>query len=119
MVQDGDRPGTGSDWEIFRNLNVGYYGTGTLMIANGGTVANQSAYVGYTGGATGTVTVDGAGSTWTSGGSLFLGGVEPFNGRNGTLNVTNGGAVSVAGDTELRPPRFPPARSISAPTAER
>ena len=40
-------------------------------------------------GSTGTVTVDGAGSTWTNAGELSVGGRG-----NGTLNILNGGSVS-------------------------
>ena len=46
-------------------------------------------YIGCTSGSTGTVTVDGTGSTWTNSGDLYVG----YYG-NGTLNITGGGAVS-------------------------
>ncbi|TJV54632.1 MAG: hypothetical protein E5X80_34495, partial [Mesorhizobium sp.] len=39
--------------------------------------------------ATGTVTVDGAGSAWTNTGKLYIG-----NGGSGALTVSNGGAVT-------------------------
>jgi T5SS/PEP-CTERM-associated repeat protein len=42
---------------------VGNSGTGTLTIQNGGNVSNVTGYVGYITGSTGTVTVDGAGSS--------------------------------------------------------
>ena len=42
-------------------------------------------------GSTGAATVDGAGSTWTSGGDLFVGASG-----GGTLTIRNGGAVSNA-----------------------
>ena len=41
-----------------------YNSTGMLTITNGGTVENQYGYIGYSAGSTGTVTVDGTGSTW-------------------------------------------------------
>jgi T5SS/PEP-CTERM-associated repeat protein/autotransporter-associated beta strand protein len=82
--------GTGSQWNVGATLNVGdNAGTGTLNIQNGGTVSNTSGYVGWFG--TGTVTVDGAGSSWTNSGPLHVG---YRTGGNGTLNILNGGAVS-------------------------
>ena len=73
---------TGSD-----TLYVGLFGTGTLNITNGGAVSNTNSRIGTMG--TGTVTVDGANSTWTNSGDLNVG-------QSGiaTLNITNGGAVS-------------------------
>ena len=44
---------------------------------------------GYYSGSTGTATVTGAGSTWTNSGGLYVG-----QSGNGTLTVTNGGAVT-------------------------
>ena len=51
-------------------LYVGYYGTGTLNITNGGTVASATGYLGYNSGSAGVATVDGTGSTWTSNSGL-------------------------------------------------
>ena len=70
-------------------LDVGYSGNATLRITNGGTVRSGAGYVGYSAGGSGTVAVDGAGSTWASSGSLYLG----YAG-NATLTVTNGSAVA-------------------------
>jgi len=73
-------------------LYVGHNGDGTIQITNGGTVRNYGARIGSEVGATGAVTVDGAGSNWTmTGSSLYVG----YNGT-GTLTITNGGLVSVA-----------------------
>jgi T5SS/PEP-CTERM-associated repeat protein len=65
--------GPGSTWNSSGRLYVGCSGSGTLIITNGGSVSSNSnsySYIGfgpgYNNGATGTVTVDGAGSTWTS-----------------------------------------------------
>ena len=46
-------------------------------------------YVGAVPGSDGTVTVTGAGSTWTNSGNLFVGG-----GGTGTLTVADGATVS-------------------------
>ena len=69
---------------------VGYSGAGTLTIQNGGTVSNDTAILGYYG-STGTVTVDGAGSSWTVPATLYVG-----DSGIGTLTIRNGGKVSNA-----------------------
>jgi T5SS/PEP-CTERM-associated repeat protein len=84
--------GPGSTWTNSSELFVGYNGSGTLNITNGGAVGSDEAYLGYYPGAIGTVTVDGPGSTWTNildDEYLYIG----YEG-SGTLNITNGGAVS-------------------------
>src|SRR5438445_10410 len=65
---------------------------GHLSNANGGAVSEGSAHVGRFAGSTGMVFVDGAGSTWTSSGSLSVGDFG-----SGTLAITHGGAVSNGG----------------------
>jgi T5SS/PEP-CTERM-associated repeat protein len=79
--------GAGASASIGRDLSVGGSNQGRLTIENGGTVSNAAGQVG-----TGTVIVDGAGSTWTNSGNLLLGG--SFN--SGTLTIQNGGSVSNA-----------------------
>lgn len=82
--------GAGSTWTSSFRFRVGRNGTGTLNITNGGSVSNTSVgYIGVNTGSTGTVTVDGSGSTWTNSDDLYAG----YNGT-GTLNITNGGSVS-------------------------
>ncbi|TPM89690.1 autotransporter outer membrane beta-barrel domain-containing protein [Mesorhizobium sp. B2-1-3A] len=82
------------DWTVGADLVVGNIATGTLDIQNGGTVTNDTGFIGY--GGQGTVTVsgtDGGGnaSTWTNNGDLVVG-----QDGNGTLNIGNGGQVSNA-----------------------
>ena len=113
--------GTGSTWKNSHSLFVGYNGTGTVSVTTGGSVSNGGdVYVGYGGsgemnvtnggtisnildgyigyflGSTGTMTVDGAASAWTNrdDSDLYIG----YRG-SGTLNVTNGGSVTVTGGT--------------------
>jgi T5SS/PEP-CTERM-associated repeat protein len=93
-------------------LSVGYSGTGTLLITNGGTVSSVWGYIAATANATvptsnGSVTVDGTGSIWTissscgSAARLFVGG--SYNDQTGMddsggialLTVKNGGTVKV------------------------
>jgi T5SS/PEP-CTERM-associated repeat protein len=82
--------GTGSQWNVGGNLTAGNVGTGTLNILNGGAVSNIVGFVRNNGG-TGTVTVDGAGSSWTNSSVLYIG---LSTGSNSTLNIQNGGTVS-------------------------
>ncbi|MGY8664065.1 autotransporter domain-containing protein [Bradyrhizobium sp. UFLA05-109] len=86
--------GTGSSWTSSGNFAVGYSGAGTLRISNGGTVTSATAtstgaYIGYNAGSTGSVTVDGTGSSWTNSGYLFVG----VSGT-GALTIKNGGTVT-------------------------
>lgn len=84
--------GVGSSWTHGFELYIGY-GTGTLTISNGATVSDAFGYLGYfgesPGHSQGTVTVTGAGSSWTNSNDLFVG-----NAGTGILNVSNGGSVS-------------------------
>jgi fibronectin-binding autotransporter adhesin len=83
----------GSTWNNSDGLLVGYWGgVGTLNVANGGAVNSSYAFIGWALGSAGSVTVSGAGSTWTNGSSLYVGDVGA-----GTLEITNGGAVNSGG----------------------
>ncbi len=88
--------GPGSSVTVAGFTGVGIFGPGTLSIGNGGTLNSQSgaeidAFFG-----TPSVTVTGAGSTWTvGGGGLAVGGGST--GGPGNLTVSNGGRVSTAG----------------------
>lgn len=73
--------GSGSTWTNAATCIVGFLGTGTLNIMNGGHVSDPAASIGKNG----TVTVDGQASTWTQISTLSV---------NGILNITNGGTVS-------------------------
>jgi T5SS/PEP-CTERM-associated repeat protein len=95
--------GSGSTWTnsgvgYGTGLTVGHYGDGTLNIINGGAVSNKNGTIGGGEDSTGEVSVDGSGSTWAiieepsimgATGILAVGGSG-----NGTLNISNGGAVS-------------------------
>jgi T5SS/PEP-CTERM-associated repeat protein len=102
--------GTGSLWRIdeltTRQIYVGYGGNGTLRITNGGTVAphsygsngsTTSIYIGYSSGSTGSVAVDGTGSTLTIDNGLSVGVYGA-----GKLIATGGGVVA-ATDVSINP----------------
>jgi T5SS/PEP-CTERM-associated repeat protein len=85
---------TGSDTSL-SELIVGRFGTGTLLVQNGAKLvvngASGDAEIGEQVGSTGTATVTGAGSSWTTTGTIRVG-------RNGagTLNVLSGGTVTAS-----------------------
>ncbi|MBX3506279.1 MAG: autotransporter domain-containing protein [Parvibaculum sp.] len=83
--------GTESTWTNDGSLYVGNLGTGTLNITGGGAVngTDFATFAGFLAGSSGTVTVDGEGSTWTSSGTLYLGYLG-----EGSLTVANGASVS-------------------------
>jgi T5SS/PEP-CTERM-associated repeat protein len=93
--------GSGSQWNISGDLGVGYDGNGTLNITAGGVVTNTGwGYVSQEAGtfgtvAVGAVTVTGSGSQWNNG-SLVVGRFG-----TGTLNIADGGSVSVANFTAV------------------
>ncbi len=90
--------GEGSTWTNSGTLYVGKSGTGTLNITHGGLVENTptATYIGYDSGSVGTVTVDGAKSSWTNTGSLYIG-------KDGTgiLNILNQSTVTITNNTIL------------------
>jgi len=70
---------------------------GTMLIQSKGTVSSISGTIGVLAGSTGTVTVTGAQSAWTTS-ELGIGGFNGAqNGGTGTLTIAGGGAVTVAG----------------------
>ena len=94
--------GTGSKLQnansgINTGLVLGMYGgTGTLNILNGANVTTVAATIGENGGDFGVVNLDGAGSTWTSSGSLWVGQLG-----NGTLHITNGAVLTTNGGSTV------------------
>ena len=87
--------GPGSSWinGLSGGLNIGSFGTGTLTIANGGSVINittlNAANIGNGPGSQGVMTVTGAGSTWSSILGLNIGNLG-----TGTLTIADGGIVA-------------------------
>jgi T5SS/PEP-CTERM-associated repeat protein len=82
--------GTGSTWtNVYNAMYVGYSGNGTIHVTEGGIISWNFSDLGLNAGATGMVTVDGAGSKWTNNSYLTIG-----NSGTGMLAITNGGNVS-------------------------
>lgn len=83
--------GAGSKWEstVVGVAVGGFFGDGLLTIKNGGDVSNGIGIVGDGADSTGTVVVDGLGSTWTNSGRLAVGLVG-----TGEMSVINSGVVT-------------------------
>ncbi|MDU0338827.1 beta strand repeat-containing protein [Bosea rubneri] len=82
--------GTGAQWNNSAGISVGFSGSGALSITNGGHVSSTTnSYVGVALNSTGSVTVSGAGSQWTTTGFLRVGQTGA-----GTLNIADSGRVS-------------------------
>ncbi|OAM89489.1 hypothetical protein AW736_12985 [Termitidicoccus mucosus] len=75
-------------WQNTGDLTVGLYGTGTLAIEGGGSVANVNGFIGDYGTSAGVVTVGGSG-LWQNTGDLTVG-----NSGTGTLAIGGGGSVT-------------------------
>jgi len=86
--------GANSLWSNSGDLIVGLFSQGELIIQNGGKVISNRGSLGYVGSqSNGTVTVKGANSEWKITSNLQVG-----DEGKGTLNIENGGAVTVGGD---------------------
>ncbi|HEX2473397.1 MAG TPA: hypothetical protein VHK01_01550 [Lacipirellulaceae bacterium] len=91
--------GAGSTWTSGGRLAVGADGSGTIQITRGGRVTSGGiSTLGLRAASTGSVTVDGANSVWSSTGGLYVG-----EEGNGTLEITSGGRVEVGSETWVAP----------------
>lgn len=87
--------GASSSFDSMTTLSLGMDGNGELEILEGGTVTSNQGLVGDSAGSEGIVTIDGAGSNWSTripGAGMFIG-----YGGKGTLTVQNGGSVNTNG----------------------
>lgn len=85
--------GGGSSWDILENgslanLHVGYGASGTLNIADGGTVTSTYGHIGNLSSGVGAVNVSGPNSSWQNARTLAVGGEG-----KGTMTVAGGGIV--------------------------
>ncbi|WP_268995514.1 autotransporter family protein [Microvirga roseola] len=81
--------GPGSTWNSTSFHSVGFDGTGTMLISNGGTVTGEVGFLGSGTTGSGTVTVTGAGSRWIQRQGLAVGYMG-----TGELTISDGGFVS-------------------------
>lgn len=83
--------GNGASWTNTYSIYLGYQGTGTLSISDGGQVTTQAAFLGYLPSGLGELNVDGEGSLFDVSSYLTIG-----NEGEGHVSITNGGAVNSA-----------------------
>ncbi|WP_198031778.1 autotransporter domain-containing protein [Bradyrhizobium sp. Ec3.3] len=82
--------GSGSTWTNTGDLSIGRLGSGTLQVLSGGSVSAANAYLGDLGSnSSGSLTVSGAGSSFTTSGGMVVG-----NTGTGSLTIANGGQVT-------------------------
>lgn len=93
---------TGSDSKWINNgvLFVGYNGSGTLQILDGGVVNNpvNTTHIGFGVGATGYLEVSGVGSQLINGGGLRIGGEDNSNGK---MRIADGAVVTNQNDADI------------------
>jgi T5SS/PEP-CTERM-associated repeat protein len=77
-----------ASWNIATDGYVGKTADGSLVINGGSVLSSDDSYLGYNNNVTGSVTVDGTGSSWTNDSMQYIG----YSG-NGTLTITGGGQV--------------------------
>lgn len=87
-------PSDSSGWADCTYGYVGRTAAGTLTVDSGDDVVSRYGCIGNNAGVTGVVTVDGAGSTWTNGEYLEVGGSG-----TGILNIMGGASVSAGSGT--------------------
>src|SRR5262249_38103015 len=93
--------GVGSTWTSSGDLSVGgvFGGVGTVTISGGGQVTSINGLIAEGLSSTGTVQVDGVGSTWTNSGNVYVGGDTAGAVGTGELNLTNNGTVTASAVT--------------------
>ncbi len=83
--------GSGSSWtNTGPEFTVGFFGQGSLTVENQGSLTTGIVDIGTGTTATGVATIDGEGSIWTVGGSIFSVGYL----GSGELHIQNGGDVT-------------------------
>jgi T5SS/PEP-CTERM-associated repeat protein len=93
--------GLNASWNVGNaGFVLGSSGTGELTISDGGQLSNGLGVIGNAASGAGTALVTGAGSTWTNA-NLGIGGNISTSGGTGSLSVTDGGQVNVAGTVKL------------------
>lgn len=90
--------GVDSTWTIGGDISIGDVlgGIGMVTISQGGHVTSGNGVIADGSSSTGTVRVDGATSTWTNSGNVYVGGDASGAVGSGELHLANGGTVSAA-----------------------
>lgn len=102
--------GTGSEWTINGDLELGRAGQGKVIVADGGQLVTQSVFLGSSFSVFGnildgpTISVQGAGSRWTANGDVLL---TP-NRRFGRIEILDGAEAIIDGNLDLT---FNPSRA--------
>lgn len=87
--------GTGSSWSSGADFFIGYDGSGTLTISDGGTVTNtNTSNIGISSTGIGIATVTGAGSSWSSGDQFIIG-----DAGTGSLTISDSATVAATSMT--------------------
>jgi T5SS/PEP-CTERM-associated repeat protein len=88
---------TGSLFTVRRKVAFGFRGTGTGVVSAGATAQSVTVGIGLFGGSNGSLTITGAGSTWTNAGAMYVGGLPVLSaGGTGQLMVQDGATLRVA-----------------------
>jgi T5SS/PEP-CTERM-associated repeat protein len=103
--------GAGSSHSVMGDMTVGPQGVGVVTIRNGASAANANGILGELGGS-GTVNVDGPGTTWTNG--VVAVGIT----GTGTLNVTAGAVVSGTNGRIAREPNSQGTAIVDGPGSQ-
>ncbi|MBE1529555.1 fibronectin-binding autotransporter adhesin [Sphingopyxis sp. OAS728] len=103
-VTGSDGGGNASTWTV-GDLIVGYSGTGTLNIADGGKVFSTGGSIGLDDGSVGEVLVTGPGSSWESSGRINVGqsgtGTGSLRIEGGAMVRSNDGVVGASGQGDV------------------
>ncbi|HEX5445629.1 MAG TPA: hypothetical protein VFW87_17510 [Pirellulales bacterium] len=92
----------GSQWNVTDGaLIIGNDGDGTLTVENGGSVSSIHCQIGADTGATGSVTVTGAGSNWFNSLDMQVGGSLSSPGGSASMTITDSGLVEVANTLKI------------------
>ncbi|MGD0960537.1 MAG: hypothetical protein ABSB19_12090 [Methylomonas sp.] len=90
--------GAGTAWLQNSSMYDGYNGIGSVSVTNGGSVSiGGASFLGYGATGAGSLSISGAGSSWTESGALNVGGYGAANGGSGYLSITQGGGLTLTG----------------------
>lgn len=81
---------------VSNHLHVGYEGTGTLDVINGGTLTSSTIFMATQAGSTGQANIDGADSFWRSNTTIGVG-----HAGTGRVTITGGGALDIRTDSYI------------------